>query len=275
MNSAEGGFAASEGGCAPLPTLVARLGRAPRCVPPKEGWRRRGRRSEWTIRTLCALVFGLVVVAGFLDAEARAWSWLGVRIRDLSEQEMEEIAARHGIREGFGVFIVEVMADTPAARAGMKNGDVVVAFGERPVVETRMLQRLIAAAPSDSDSSLTVLRAEGRRKLNVRLTTMPATIAGERVAAEFGFALQEPPTPREPAGAATAAVAPTVTVVARGSVAERAGLEVGDVIAQVGDQEVGTRDAAREAIAERGADRPLPLTVRRGERRLSLTVSPP
>jgi len=64
-----------------------------------------------------------------LDAAAdpRPWAWLGVRIRDMSEQEMEEISRRHGIREGFGVVIVEVLADSPAAGAGLKNGDVVVA----------------------------------------------------------------------------------------------------------------------------------------------------
>lgn len=229
---------------------------------------------------LVAALVAVVVSA----ADARPWSWLGVRIRDLSEQEMEEIASRHGIREGFGVVIVEVMADTPAARAGMKSGDVVVAFGERPVVETRLLQRLIAAAPVDRESSLTVLRPEGRRALKVRLTSMPTSVAGERVAAELGFALQEPRPPVEPgrtrpptelgsirSGSAT----PTVGVVARGSAAEKAGLEVGDVIVQVGDRAVVTGDAAREALAEREPDRPLPLTVRRGDRQLSLTVSPP
>ena len=41
--------------------------------------------------------------------EARPWAWLGVRIRDLSEQEMESVSARHGVREGFGVVIVEVL----------------------------------------------------------------------------------------------------------------------------------------------------------------------
>src|SRR5919201_4528235 len=134
------------------------------------------------MKTVVRVAWALVALAllGAPIAEARSWSWLGVRIRDLSEQEMEEIAARHGIREGFGVMIVEVMADTPAARAGMKSGDIVVAFGERPVVETRLLQRLIASAPVDRESSLTVLRAEGRRALKVRLTSMPPTVAGER-----------------------------------------------------------------------------------------------
>jgi serine protease Do len=231
-----------------------------------------------------ALVLLSVVIAVAISvSEARSWSWLGVRIRDLSEQEMEEIASRHGIREGFGVVIVEVIADTPAARAGIKSGDIVVAFGERPVVETRLLQRLIARAPVDRDSSLTVLRAEGRRALKVRLTSMPPAVAGERVAAEFGFSLRDPVPPTEPGrprpateleGVGSGGTVPTVGVVARGSAAEKAGLEVGDVIVSIGERGVVSADAAREVLAEREPDRPLPLTLRRGERQLSLTLSP-
>ncbi|HMH54288.1 MAG TPA: PDZ domain-containing protein [Candidatus Acidoferrum sp.] len=233
------------------------------------------------VRALAIMAIALATAAP--SADARSWSWLGVRIRDLSEQEVEEISARHGIREGFGVVIVEVIADTPAARAGMKSGDVVVAFGERPVVETRLLQRLIAAAPVDREASLTVLRAEGRRALNVRLTTMPPAVAGERVAAEFGFSLREPSPPAEPGGprptralelSGSGSALPTVGAVSKGSAAEKAGLEVGDVIIAVAERPIVTGDAAREALAEREPDRPLPLTVRRGDRRLSLTLSP-
>jgi serine protease Do len=229
------------------------------------------------------LMVSMAVAFTVSAADARSWSWLGVRIRDLSEQEVEEISARHGIREGFGVVIVEVIADTPAARAGIKNGDIVVAFGERPVVETRLLQRLIAAAPADREASLTVLRAEGRRALKVQLTSMPPAVAGERVAAEFGFSLREPSPSGEPAltrplvgleGPGAATVVPTVGVVTKGSAAEKAGLEVGDTIVAVGERPIATADAAREALAEREPDRPLPLTVRRGDRRLSLTLSP-
>ncbi|MBI2160600.1 MAG: PDZ domain-containing protein [Candidatus Rokubacteria bacterium] len=64
-----------------------------------------------------------------------------------------------------------------------------------------------------------------------------------------------------------------MAVVVKGSPAERAGLEVGDVIVQVNDQGVVTREATREALAEASAERPLRLTVRRGERRLSLTLT--
>ena len=223
------------------------------------------------------LMVATLIALPISTSEARPWSWLGVRIRDLSEQEMDEISSRHGIREGFGVMIVEVIADTPAARAGMKSGDIVVAIGERPVVETRLLQRLIAAAPLDRESDLTVLRAEGRRALKVRLTSMPPTVAGDRVAAEFGFSLREPPPPSEsgrprPAPAPEATPVPTVGVVARGSAAEQAGLEVGDVIVEIAERGVVDADVARTVLAERDPERPLPLTVRRGDRQRTVTL---
>ena len=44
------------------------------------------------------------------------------------------------------MLIIEVMEGTPAEKAGLKNGDLVVAFEDRPVTETRLLQRLIASA---------------------------------------------------------------------------------------------------------------------------------
>jgi S1-C subfamily serine protease len=139
---------------------------------------------------------GLAVLALVLllapTADARAWAWLGVRIREMTEPEMDEVSGRHGLGEGFGVVIVEVMPDTPAARAGMKAGDIVVAFEGRPVTDTRVLQRMIARAPVDHETRLTVLRREGRRPLAVRLAEMPRPVVGERVAAEFGFVWGRP-----------------------------------------------------------------------------------
>jgi len=128
-----------------------------------------------------ALVIAMVLVgaeAMHATAAAKQWSWLGVRIRDLSEQEMEEISSRHGIREGFGVVIVEVLENTPASSAGLRNGDIVVGFEGRPIAETRLLQRLIAQAPIGEETRLTVLRPSGRTPLTVRLVTMPRPMVG-------------------------------------------------------------------------------------------------
>lgn len=209
------------------------------------------------------LVLALSTSAG----EAVQWAWLGVRIRDLSEQEMDEISARHGLREGFGVFIVDVMDGTPAQTAGMKSGDLVVAFEERPVTETRVLQRLIAATAPGKDVHLTVLRPDGRRRVDVRLAPMPRSVVGERIGAEFGFVVRDP----EPGASSALAV----SVVVPKSSADRGGLQVGDVILQVNELAVATRDALREGLADAGLEAPLRLTVRREGSRVSLVLRAP
>jgi len=225
-------------------------------------------------RILRSLLAGLLLVAVAASAvDAAQWAWLGVRIRDLSEQEGDEISKRHGLREGFGVLIIEVMEGTPAEKAGLKNGDLVVAFEDRPVTETRLLQRLIASAGPGRDVRLTILRAEGRRRLDVKLASMPRSVVGDRIGAEFGFVLREPDT-AAPSALSVGAL-PTVAVIVPRSPADRAGLEVGDTILQVGERAVLTREEMREALADASLEAPLRLTFARGSNRLSVTLRPP
>ena len=75
-------------------------------------------------RAVLAVLLLAALTAPAMAATPR-WAWLGVRIRDLSEQEMEDISKRFGMREGFGAVIVEVIKETPAAAAGLETGDLV------------------------------------------------------------------------------------------------------------------------------------------------------
>ena len=201
-------------------------------------------------RVLAALLLALLVAGA---ADARAWSWLGVRSRDLSEQEMDELASRHGIIEGDALLV--------------------------PAVHTYLAIDADPADPGTARFAEAWFGAAGgkegprplRKALPVRLVNMPRRMVGEQIAAAFGFVLRETETVSERPSAS----APTVTFVVRGTAAERAGLEVGDVILQVNDLAVLTRDAAREALSEVPTDRPLHLTVRRDDRHVALTLAAP
>ena len=224
-------------------------------------------------RALLPLLLLLTLLPPLADAATR-WGWLGVRIRDLSEQEMEDISKRFGLREGFGAVIVEVIKETPAAEAGLRNGDLVVAFRDRPVVDTRSLQRAIASTTVGETVRLTVLRREeGRRPVQVKVGAMPDAVAAERVAAEYGFLVRDPEGQPELGGARPSAV-PSVAAVLPRSRAERAGLQVGDVLTEVNGRPVLTLDAVREALLAAGADGPLPLVIRRDQERILVTLEP-
>jgi serine protease Do len=197
-----------------------------------------------------------------------------VRIRDLSEQEMEDISKRFGMREGFGAVIVEVIKETPAAAAGLETGDLVVAFRDRPVVDTRSLQRAIASTTVGETVRLTVLRREeGRRPVQVKVGPMPDQVAAERVAAEYGFLVREPDGQPE-LGGARPSVIPSVAAVLPRSRAERAGVKAGDVLTEVNGRPVVTLDAVREALLAAGPDGPLPLVLRRDQERIVVTLEP-
>ena len=225
------------------------------------------------------LVMGLLILVLIgTDAfgAATRWGWLGVRIRDLSEQEMDDISKKHGLREGFGALIVEVMKETPAETAGLKNGDLVVAFKDRLVVDTRALQRYVAAAGVGETVMLTVLRREqGRRPVPVRIGPMPDAVAAARVAAEYGFLLREPEAQPELGGVKSPAGLPAVAAVLAKSRAEAAGLRVDDIVVEVDGKPVGSLEAAREALLGVGEHRPLSLEVRRGRERLSFLLRDP
>ncbi|MEX2220967.1 MAG: PDZ domain-containing protein [Candidatus Rokuibacteriota bacterium] len=225
-------------------------------------------------RPLVALLLTAAVLAPAVEAATR-WGWLGVRIRDLSEQEMEEISKRFGMREGFGAVIVEVIKETPAAAAGLRIGDLVVAVRDRPVVDTRGLQRAIAAAAVGETVKLIVLRRDegGRRPLQVKVGAMPEAMAADRVAAEYGFLIRDPEGQPELGGARPPAV-PSVAAVLPRSRADRAGLQVGDVLTEVNGRPVVTLDAVREALLAAGPEGPLPLIVRRDQERVMVTLDP-
>ena len=222
-------------------------------------------------RALVSLALLLTCLAPPAETATR-WGWLGVRIRDLSEQEMEDISRRFGMREGFGAVIVEVIKETPAAAAGLRNGDLVVAFRDRPVVDTRSLQRAIGSTSVGETVRLTVLRPEeGRRPVQVKVGAMPEAMAADRVAAEYGFFVRDPEAQPELGGARPSAV-PSVAAVLPRSRAERAGMQVGDVLTEVNGRPVVTLDAVREALLAAGPDGPLPLIFRRDQEQIAVTL---
>jgi serine protease Do len=185
---------------------------------------------------------------------------------------MAEISTRHGIREGFGAMIVEVLRETPAESSGLRSGDLLVAVRDLPVVDTRALLRLIASAPVGETVSLTVLRPdEGRRRISVRLGAMPEPVVADRVAAEFGLFVREP-EPQPEIGGARPSVVPSVSGVLPGSRAARAGVKVGDVLVEVNGRAVVTYEALRAALLSVPAEGPLPLVLRRDGERLSVTL---
>ena len=219
-------------------------------------------------RTRHVLVAALVLVTTLPALAGERWGWLGVRIRDLSESETEELSAKLGLAEGYGVMIAEILKDTPAETAGLHAGDLVVAIDGRPIVETRALQRIVGATAAGRERRLVVLRDGRRRELRVRVGQMPPDVVAERVTAEFGFLVRDADAGEDPLPGTV------VATVAERSAAWRGGLRAGDRILAVNGVEVGSVETVRRRLQDVLLREDMRLRVRRQGEPVSLILPP-
>lgn len=103
-------------------------------------------------------------VAGQLITEGRVRrGYLGIReeMRPLHRR----LALALGVQARGGVGVLSVAADSPSARAGVREGDVMVMFGATPVEEVGDLQRLLGQHPVGEQTTITVIRSGERLAL--------------------------------------------------------------------------------------------------------------
>src|SRR5262245_13491389 len=232
---------------------------------------RRSGRARRRVGRLAAAATLVVLLLSSGVAAGEQWGWLGVRIRDLSEQEREEIAKKVGVREGYGVLIAQVMKETPAESAGLREGDLVVAIDGRPIVDTRALQRLVGATPAGKELGVVVLRDRDRQEVRVRVGRMPGEAVADRIAFEFGFYVRDS---SEEGARALDARSPVVAGVAERSSAAQGGLRAGDRMLAVNDADVATVDDFRRRVQDLYLRDSVRLRVDRDGDTLGLTLPP-
>lgn len=89
--------------------------------------------------------------------------WLGVRIQTVAE----DIAESLGVPENTGALVSAVTPESPAAKAGLQPGDVILKFDGKDVSTMRGLPRLVAQAPIGKSVAVDILRGGNKQSLEV------------------------------------------------------------------------------------------------------------
>jgi len=110
------------------------------------------------------------IVADLSDDGAVERGWLGVQIRPMTP----EIANVLGYDEPRGAVIEAISQDSPAAKAGLERGDIILSFGGEEIDDLRDLTRAVATTSPDAEAKVVVLRKGTEKTLDVTVGTLEA-----------------------------------------------------------------------------------------------------
>jgi serine protease Do len=184
--------------------------------------------------------------------------WLGVQIQEVTPA----IAASLGLHGDHGALVAVVTPDSPGAKAGLKQGDVILAFNGSEVNQLHDLPRLVAATAPDSAATMTVWRDGQKTELQAKLGALPDN---NQVASMEGGPVEQEPAQATALGMHFAPLTTelrrelhlgkgvegvVVTQVDSGSAAEDVGLAEGDVVIAINQQPVHTPKEAAAKLKE-------------------------
>lgn len=171
--------------------------------------------------------------------------WLGVQIQPVTV----EVAESFGIEPKKGALVASVLPDSPAARAGVRPGDVILGLDGERLDDFKDLPWLVAGTEIGKETALVVYRQGAKQTLQVRIGRMPgdgvqaSATGGDagHASQQLGIHLGELSTQaRKRYGLPDDAEGVLVMDVEKGSPAARAGIQPGNLISMVGQEPVAT-----------------------------------
>jgi serine protease Do len=175
--------------------------------------------------------------------------YVGVQIQPITK----EIAESLGLKDAQGALVAEVQPNTPAADAGIKSGDAILAVDGERLKDARDLSRRVAAKQPGATVKLLVARGGKEQTFDVKLAKLPDQVQAatppnskkDDGTTEPRLGLSLAPA-NSVAGAGNEGVVVT-EVDPAGPAAER-GMQSGDVILEVGGKKVANANEVRDAI---------------------------
>ncbi len=226
------------------------------------------------------------IVAQLQESGRVRRGWLGVNIQQVTDEIAESLGLRGGAR---GALVARAQEDGPAAKGGIRNGDVVLRFNGQEVREMRALPRIVADTPVGREVPVVVWRDGKEQTLQVTGGELPAE--QQQAAATPGP--EQRPSEVAGLGLRVAPISPEVRErfslradqrgvaiidVAPGSPAAERELRPGDVILEVQQEKVNTPQELQTRVEQlRRQNRATALLLiesQQGQRFVPLRLAP-
>lgn len=207
--------------------------------------------------------------------------WLGVSIQDVTP----ELAKNFGLAEPHGALVGEVIRNSPAARAGIKTGDVIVGYDGQNVDSPTTLRNLVADTPVGKEVEVKLIRNRKTESIRVKIAEQTKQVAEETSRGQepqssentllSGLSVQNlTPEIARQLNLPHDATGVVVTDVDPSSPAAAVGLQSGDVINQINRQPVSNLADYRRITSRLGKNQSVLLLITRSGSNMFIVISP-
>jgi S1-C subfamily serine protease len=202
------------------------------------------------------------VVAQLIKKGSVSRGWLGVTIQPVTD----ELAQSFGLKSARGALISDIMAGSPAEKAGIKQGDVIVRFGGKEIKDSRQLQMVVGDTPAGQKVPVEILRDGKPQTLTVTLSSSDSAAAVKPTSTApqsgwFGLMVEELPRNLKTRGLSGVIVAE----IDPDGVAADAGIQQDDIIVSINRKKVDSVADYARAMKEADQQGSVAILVKRGE----------
>jgi serine protease Do len=209
-------------------------------------------------------------------------SWMGVEIAEVNEV----IAQQFGLGASEGALINHVVPNSPADKAGIKRGDIVLEFDGKKITTIQSLQDLVSATAPKKSVKVKVMRGGQSKTLSLTTEAMPKQTGDESDEPQRSEESSDRGETLKWLGATVSDITPElheayslkeavagilVTDVPSGSIAADAGLAEGDVVQSVNQKNLASVSDLKKIEKDIDAKKGLVLDVLRRGRSFYLT----
>ena len=215
------------------------------------------------------------VISQLKEKGAVTRAWLGVMIQSITPDMQEAL----GLEKRSGALVADVIEDSPAAKAGIMRGDVIILFDDQKVDSQHQLPTMVAYLPVGTKVKVVVLRDGKEKTFDVTLEEMTeeTAMAGpaaqpEKMEGDLGLTVQNLTLEMAREKGVDPSEGVLITRVEPASPAAESGLRTGDIILEVDRKPVNDAESLSRILQETSGKGSLLFLVNRDGRTIFLAV---
>ena len=197
--------------------------------------------------------------------------WLGVLIQEVTS----ELAESFGLDRPRGALVSQVIGGSPADKAGLQAGDIIISFNSAHIGTSSDLPPLVARIRPGKQASVTVIRGDQEKTLSVTIEELPENPQqhaqvrpAQPKANRLNITVEVLDEEQRQSGLSGV----LVKEVKEGPAAE-AGLQEGDIIQKINNKPITTPADFESAVSELPGGKPIPVLVKRGDGSIFLALT--